>query len=193
MKEALLVIDVDLRNGWHDEIAPHVPRYSVERATVAQSIFKTVEEWRSSQKPIIFVALTGDFLPAETKHQLHMKKGPCLVCDPRSDCHIPKFLNHRHDPYEPVFLKGSNNAFTNPNLAKFLKKKGVERLVLTGCFTFMCVRDTARGGLANGFRVALLEQATYPQFDKELRKDRWVSSVRSWQNDPHDPKLIEVI
>ena len=63
-------------------------------------------------------------------------------------------------PGEPVIMKPSWSAFFGTDLAALLRARGIGTLVLAGTTTPNCVRSTAYDGLALGFNVAVLRDAT---------------------------------
>lgn|GEM_PF-81920 len=82
---------------------------------------------------------------------------PLSAADPASlDC--PPELSPA--PGEPVIMKPSWSAFFGTDLAALLRARGIGTLVLAGTTTPNCVRSTAYDGLARGFNVAVLRDAT---------------------------------
>lgn len=63
-------------------------------------------------------------------------------------------------PGEPVVVKPSWPAFFGTDLDALLRARGIGTLVLAGTTTPNCVRSTAYDGLARGFNVAVLRDAT---------------------------------
>ena len=63
-------------------------------------------------------------------------------------------------PGEPVVVKPSWSAFFGTDLDFLLRARGIGTLVLAGTTTPNCVRSTAYDGLARGFNVAVLRDAT---------------------------------
>ena len=63
-------------------------------------------------------------------------------------------------PGEPVVVKQSWSAFFGTDLDALLRARGIGTLVLAGTTTPNCVRSTAYDGLARGFNVAVLRDAT---------------------------------
>lgn len=61
---------------------------------------------------------------------------------------------------EPVVVKPSWSAFFGTDLDALLRARGIGTLVLAGTTTPNCVRSTAYDGLARGFNVAVLRDAT---------------------------------
>ncbi len=62
-------------------------------------------------------------------------------------------------PGEAVFVKNFPNSFRETPLLGHLRGLGVERLVLTGMMTSMCVDSTARAAFDLGFQNVLLHDA----------------------------------
>ena len=165
-KKTLLVIDVDYRDHWRVEDMNN----DLDRRRAADSIVKKVSWARENNLPIIFIML-------EREQMTQVSKGSrCIGCDRENK--LPDFLEHKHAPFfEPVFVKTLNNAFSNPNLAKYLNKIGAMELLLVGYNTFACVADTAKGAIRAGFDVNLLEDAVYPSFKYEKDKTDWLELV----------------
>lgn len=63
-------------------------------------------------------------------------------------------------PGEPVVVKPSWSAFFGTDLDALLRARDIGTLVLAGTTTPNCVRSTAYDGLARGFNVAVLRDAT---------------------------------
>lgn len=63
-------------------------------------------------------------------------------------------------PGEPVVVKPSWSAFFGTDLDALLRARGIGTLALAGTTTPNCVRSTAYDGLARGFNVAVLRDAT---------------------------------
>ena len=82
---------------------------------------------------------------------------PLSAADPASlDC--PPELSPA--PGEPVVVKPSWSAFFGTDLDALLRARGIGTIVLAGTTTPNCVRSTAYDGLALGFNVAVLRDAT---------------------------------
>ena len=82
---------------------------------------------------------------------------PLSAADPASlDC--PPELSPA--PGELVIMKPSWSAFFGTELAATMRQQGIGTIVLAGTTTPNCVRSTAYDGLALGFNVAVLRDAT---------------------------------
>ena len=60
---------------------------------------------------------------------------------------------------EPIVYKHYPNSFRETNLLEMLKEWGIERVVITGMMTHMCVDATARAAADFGFKVIVAEDA----------------------------------
>jgi nicotinamidase-related amidase len=49
--------------------------------------------------------------------------------------------------------KSRNNAFSNKNLAPFLRARGVEQVIVGGFYTGACVLATLEGAFKSGFKT----------------------------------------
>jgi len=61
---------------------------------------------------------------------------------------------------EPVMTKHLPGSFTGTDLERWLRERGVERLIVGGFMTQMCVDTTARQAAHLGFAVTVLADAT---------------------------------
>ena len=64
-----------------------------------------------------------------------------------------------HFEGEPIVYKHEPNSFLNTNLLELLKGWEIERVVITGMMTHMCVDATARAASDLGFQVIIAEDA----------------------------------
>ena len=60
---------------------------------------------------------------------------------------------------EPIVYKHFPNSFRETNLLEMLKEWGIERVVVAGMMTHMCVDATARAAADLGFKVIVAEDA----------------------------------
>ncbi len=64
-----------------------------------------------------------------------------------------------HFEGEPIVYKHYPNSFRETDLLEILQGWGIERLVVTGMMTHMCVDATARAAADLGFKVVVVEDA----------------------------------
>lgn len=65
--------------------------------------------------------------------------------------------------------KRQSNAFEETELDAVLKARGVDTLIITGMVTHGCVKNTALGGLAAGYRVVVVSDAHSSYSQKAAR------------------------
>lgn len=61
---------------------------------------------------------------------------------------------------DAVFRKHTHNAFTDTGLDLWLRRRGIERLIITGIRTEQCCETTARVGADIGYKVDFVTAAT---------------------------------
>jgi nicotinamidase-related amidase len=64
-----------------------------------------------------------------------------------------------HYEGEPLVQKHYPNSFRESNLLSLLKEREIERVIITGMMTHMCVDATARAAADLGFKVMIAEDA----------------------------------
>ena len=64
-----------------------------------------------------------------------------------------------HFEGEPLVIKHYPNSFRETNLLELLKSWNIERIIITGMMTHMCVDATARAAADSGFQVIVAEDA----------------------------------
>lgn len=60
---------------------------------------------------------------------------------------------------EPVFIKATFNGFLGTGLHEYLQKKGIEKLILAGLITSVCVQMTANEAFMRGYEVSVVSEA----------------------------------
>ena len=137
---ALIVIDIqnDYFPGGKCELEG-----PLEAATQAR---KAMDAFRNKNRPVIHI-----------RHESIRPGADFLLPDtPGNEIHE---LVHPK-PGEVVFSKHFPNAFKETPLLSHLQEAGIQKLVLVGMMTFMCVHATARAASDLGFRCTVLQDAT---------------------------------
>ena len=74
-----------------------------------------------------------------------------------------------------IFYKNKYSAFsgTNGELDKYLKKKAIDELLITGIYSTGCVKDTITEGFAIGYNITILKDCieTFDRKDKQLYQE----------------------
>ena len=139
MKTALLVIDIQkdyFPGGKYPLVKP------LEAAQKAYMLLQCFRESGSPHVHIQHISLEPDaafFFSGERGTDIHDSV--------------------EHFEGEPIVYKHEPNAFLNTNLLELLKSWEIERLVITGMMTHMCVDATARAASDLGFQVIVAEDA----------------------------------
>lgn len=139
MKTALLIIDIQkdyFPGGKHPLVNP------LEAAQRAYMILQCFREQGGHHVHIQHISLEPD--------ATFFIKG-----DSGSDVHD----SVAHFEGEPIVYKHEVNSFLNTNLLELLKSWEVERVIITGMMTHMCVDGTARAASDLGFEVIVAEDA----------------------------------
>lgn len=92
-------------------------------------------------------------------HVQHISLKPDATCFVKGDSGSDIHDSVAHFEGEPIVYKHYPNAFRETNLLEMLKEWGIERVVITGMMTHMCVDATARAAVDLGFQVIIAEDA----------------------------------
>ena len=149
---------IDMQNGFIDGASPLC---IAGAAATVPTCARALEAARAHGVPVYHVRRTyaADGSDVEAVRWKAWAEGgrPLSPADPISlDC--PPELAPA--PGEPVVVKPSWSAFFGTDLDALLRARGIGTLVLAGTTTPNCVRSTAYDGLALGFNVAVLRDAT---------------------------------
>lgn len=149
---------IDMQNGFVDGASPLC---IAGAAATVPTCARALEAARAHGVPVYHVRRTyaADGSDVEAVRWKAWAEGgrPLSPADPISlDC--PPELAPA--PGEPVVVKPSWSAFFGTDLDALLRARGIGTIVLAGTTTPNCVRSTAYDGLALGFNVAVLRDAT---------------------------------
>ena len=139
MKTALLIIDIQkdyFEGGKYPLVNP------LEAAKNAYLLLQCFREHDGHHVHIQHISLEPD-------------AGFFVKGDSGSDIHD----SVSHFEGEPIVYKHEPNSFLNTNLLDLLKEWGIERVVVTGMMTHMCVDATARAAADFGFQVLIAGDA----------------------------------
>jgi nicotinamidase-related amidase len=138
MTTALLLIDV--QTGLDD------PKYGPRNNPDAeQRMGELLAAWRGRGRPVI-----------------HVKHNSILADSPLRPERPGNALKPELAPAkgEPLFEKNQNSAFVGTPLEDYLRRNGIDSLVMVGLTTDHCVSTTARMGANLGFGVTVVSDAT---------------------------------
>jgi nicotinamidase-related amidase len=139
MKTALLVIDIQ------KDYFPGGKYPLVNPLEAAQRAYMILQCFRESGNPHV--------------HIQHISLEPDATFFISGDHGTDIHDSVAHFEGEPIVYKHEPNAFLNTNLLELLKSWEIERVVITGMMTHMCVDATARAASDLGFQVIVAEDA----------------------------------
>lgn len=96
------------------------------------------------------------------------------------------------EPGDIVIEKEQYDAFHETELDSLLRQQGVERLVLCGLLTHLCVASTARSGFQRGFEVYLPVDAT-ATYNRELHRAALLTLTHGCVKPMLSGDLLEVL
>ena len=139
MTTALMIIDMQMDmqeriNGGRDHVNPEA----------ADNIAALAAAYREAGKPIIHVRHRED--DAESPFHPDAPGYQPMACA-------------RELSNEPVFVKTSSSGFATTDLAGYLRKADISRLVVTGAVAGFCVNSTVRAGSDLGFEMTVVRDA----------------------------------
>jgi nicotinamidase-related amidase len=139
MKTALLIVDIQndyFPGGKHPLVDP------LEAAKKAYMILQCFREHGGQHVHIQHISKKPDatfFIPGDRGTDIHDAVA--------------------HFEGEPIVYKHQPNAFLHTELLDLLKRWEIERVIVTGMMTHMCVDATARAACELGFQVIIAEDA----------------------------------
>jgi len=139
MKTALLVIDIQ------KDYFPGGKFPLVEPLAAAQKAYALLQCFREHGGHHVHI------------QHISLKPGATFFIKGDDGCDIHDSVAHFEG--EPIVYKHYPNSFRETNLLELLKGWGVERVVLTGMMTHLCVDATTRAAADLGFKVIVAEDA----------------------------------
>lgn len=139
MNSALVIVDMQMvmqqRIGsGRDHVNPEAP----------EQVARLVAAFRGAGKPVIHVRHRDDYVTSP----LH----------PDAPGYQPMPCAQELEN-EPVFVKTSSSGFATTDLADYLRKNEISKLVVTGAVAGFCVNSTVRAGSDLGFQMTVVRDA----------------------------------
>lgn len=140
-KTALLIIDAQ-----QEYFAPVGKLVLPDGPKAVERIAHTLRWARSQEVPVFHIVHesrrpgAATFAPASPALEIHPAVTPA--------------------PGEPVITKHLPGSFTGTRLEEELRRRGIERVIISGFMTQMCCDTTTREAAHRGFKVTLLSDAT---------------------------------
>ena len=155
-KYAILVIDMQ-KDFWSEEGLFARKGFDVsEMQKCLSSIKNVIIEAKKNSIPVIYVRAEygKDNLP-ENIWERYKQEGLKELCLPKSEG--AKFYGIDEELADVIFVKHRYDAFTNPELEKYLQEQGITTIVLIGGSSDVCVDSTARTGFQKGFYIVAIK------------------------------------
>ncbi|MEK2491488.1 cysteine hydrolase [Kitasatospora purpeofusca] len=159
-RSALLVVDLQNDFCAGPLAAARYPGDPERPARAAANSVRAVELARAAGLDVLFVRFLGDPVhqgPAWRRRDALLGKEPkCLEGSWGAEFH-----GVRPRPGEEVFTKRAVfDAFLDERLEPYLRRRGIDHLVLVGLFADVCVDSTARAAFQRGFHLTVLRDCT---------------------------------
>lgn len=138
-KKALVVIDLQIamiENPWNMKLD--------NWEGLITNVQKLIINARKNNDKVIFI-----------KHSDKDPEDPFYEGKPTWEL-IPE-LGRKDD--EPIFYKSQRDAFTNPELANYLRENSINEVILCGAQSEYCVLSTTLGAIENGLITKLVKDA----------------------------------
>lgn len=139
MKTALLIIDVQ------NDYLPG-GSFELHNSTAAlENVTSLVKKFRAAYEPIIYI------------QHINVRPGAGFFLPGTVGCEIADAIKPQDD--EKVIVKNFPNSFRNTELGEFLKANSIEKLVICGMMTHMCVDATTRAARDMDYTITLVQDA----------------------------------
>ena len=138
-KTALLI--VDLQNDYF----PGGKMELQGSPQAARQARRLIDAFRQSGQPVVFV------------RHISTRRGATFFLPESEGAEI--YPEVEPQPGEPVFEKHFPNSFRETGLLEYLRRNGIENLVIGGMMTHMCLDATARAAFDHGFRCTVAGDA----------------------------------
>ena len=151
MKTALIVID--MQNSF---LHPDGENYYPEADDVVDNVHRLIDAAAASGAPLVHVADRH----REQFEDFEQKRLPRHCVSGGFNAEFFDGFGPANRAQEIEIVKRRFSAFFATELALFLNEQSVERVVLCGVKTNVCVRATAQDAFANGFDLCVVRDAT---------------------------------
>ena len=138
MKEALLIIDVQ------NDYFPGGANELFRAAEAEERIKKLIAESRDCGRQIIYM-------------QHFNEPGDSFFIEGTPGADISERIAPREE--DQIFVKRYPNSFLKTGLHDYLQANGIEKLIVCGMMTHMCVDTTVRAAMDYGYQVSLAADA----------------------------------
>ena len=157
MKKALLIIDVQ------NDYLPGGSFELVNSIQATENVSKLIKLFRESNQEVIYI------------QHLNLRQGATFFVPDSKGCEITELIKPKSD--DKIIQKNFPNSFRNTELLDYLKSKSVEKLVVCGMMTQMCIDATVRAAKDLDFTITLVQDACATRdlmFKQEIIKAEYI-------------------
>ncbi len=139
---------------------------------VVPKISKFVSEFKKQNiGPVIYINCTKWDKKHLAQNLVELYKDPkCEYYSDDSSGHDEKFYKIKLGKNDLIISKNTYDAFSNPKLEKFLKRKKINDLIIIGVFSDGCVESTIQNGFSRGYNFIILKDLIETT-DLKIRQD----------------------
>ena len=119
---------------------------------------KIISKYREAGGQLVFVNCVPWKKEFLAKNIVELYKDPkCRYYSSDKSGFNEKFFQVEPEKGDLVITKNSYDAFTNPKLDRFLKKRKIKYIIVAGVFGDGCVHSTIQGGFSKGYNFIILK------------------------------------
>lgn len=175
--KALIIIDYTDQNVNKNE-KPEWGLLLNKVKAIRSNIIKLINICRSKNYPIIFIGTkewSEKQLPTNINHLYKTNPDATFYSTGKDSFIIKPEIN------DQIFLKNSYSAFsgTQGKLDKYLKKIGINNLIICGIYTTGCVKDTIAEAFAKGYHLIIVKDCI-ETFDREDKQQYQKILLNDW-------------
>jgi nicotinamidase-related amidase len=165
---ALLVIDV---TNFCCAIENEVPKYKVTFSKIRKMIPKLKKFVENYAGEVVYIKTKPwkkEYLP-ENLTELYKNPALCYYSKDKTG-KAEEFYLLKPRGQDKIFEKNTYDAFSNPDLDQYLKKRKIKTLIITGVFGDGCVNATISSAFSKGYNLILLKDLIETT-DVKIRQD----------------------
>lgn len=153
---AFIIIDM-----LNDFVLPGAPLEVPKAKNIIPAIKKRLEDARDKMNPIIYVC------DAHYKDDIEFNKWPKHAIKGSKGAEVVEELKPEEGDY--IIYKRKYSAFVGTDLDLILRELKIERVILTGVVTDICVLHTASDGYMLGYKIIIPEDSCIALSDEDQK------------------------
>jgi len=179
---ALLVIDMTNFSA-HEKC--EIPKWNITFKKIrkmAKRLVKFIDYFKNEFKgKVIYVNCTPWKKKYLASNLVELYKNPSAKYYSKdSSGFTEKFYLVKPEKDDLIITKNTYDAFSNPELEKYLKKKKIKYVIVTGIFSEGCVHATINSGFSKGLSFVILKDLVETADDKNRQQMQKDLINRTW-------------